>query len=227
VLAATALLALAVPFSLLALLVARAWSPLQHADLSIESSVHRAALATPWLVDLARGFTFLGNTATRLALGGLVVLVLLVRKAWRLGLFLGATALAGGGLDTLVKTIVDRTRPVLPDPVATAGGASFPSGHAMGAMVLYGALLLVVLSLLPRRARGWAWGVAAVVVVGVGCSRVVLGVHYPSDVVGGWVLGLAWLAIATAVFNVFRAEIGARKVPVSEGVAPEETTRLR
>lgn len=189
--------------------------------------MHRAALAAPWLVDVARGFTFLGNTATRLVLGGVVVVVLLVRRIWRLSLFLSATALVGGGLDTLVKTIVDRTRPVLPDPIATAGGASFPSGHAMGAMVLYGALLLVFLSLLPRPTHGWAWLVTGLAVLGVGCSRVVLGVHYPSDVIGGWVLGLAWLATATAVFNVFRAETGARPAPVSEGVAPEEASRLR
>lgn len=190
--------------------------------------MHRAALAAPWLVELARGFTFLGNTATRLVLGVLVVVVLLVRRAWRLSLFLSATALGGGGLDTLVKTIVDRTRPVLPDPIATAGGASFPSGHAMGAMVLYGGLLLVLLSLLPRPAHGWAWALAGLVVLGVGSSRVVLGVHYPSDVVGGWVLGLAWLATATVVFNVFRTETGQRPVrPVTEGVAPEEASPPR
>lgn len=184
--------------------------------------MHRAALAAPWLVDLARGFTFLGNTATRLVVTSIVVAVLLARRAWRLALYLGATAWLGSGLNTLIKTAVERARPTLADPVATAGGASFPSGHAMGSMVVFGALLLVVLPALRPAGRTWAWALTVVVIVGVGASRVVLGVHYPSDVFGAWLLGLTWLAVATAVFNVFRAETGQRPVrPVSEGVAPK------
>lgn len=226
--AVAGLLALGVPFSLLALLVSRHWSPLQSTDLALESSVHRAALAAPWLVDLARGFTFLGNTATRLVVSALVVAVLLVRRAWRLALYVGSTAWLGSGLNTLIKTAVERTRPTLAHPVATAGGASFPSGHAMGATVLFGALLLVILPLLRPAARIWAGTLTVVVIVGVGVSRVVLGVHYPSDVIGGWLLGLGWLAVATAAFNALRAESGQRPVrPLSEGVAPEEASRLR
>lgn len=190
--------------------------------------MHRVGLSHRWLVDLARAFTFLGDSSTRIAVSAIVVAALLIRRAWRLALFLAGTAWFGTALSTLIKVIVDRARPALPHPFATAGGASFPSGHAMGSMVLYGALLLVVLQVLHPAARRWAWVLTAVLVAGVGASRVVLGVHYPSDVVGAWILGAAWIAISTALFNVLRTETGRRSVrPASEGVEPEEAVQLR
>lgn len=209
------------------MLVARHWGPLQHADVSLDAAVHRAGLSHPWLVDLARGFTFLGDSSTRIAVSAIVVAALLARRAWRLAVFLAGTAWLGTGLSTLIKALVDRARPALPHPFATAGGASFPSGHAMGSMVLYGALLLVLLPALGPAARRWAWVLTAVLIAGVGASRVVLGVHYLSDVVGAWTLGLAWIAISAALF-VLRTETGRRPVrPTREGVQPEEAVRLR
>jgi len=217
-----------VPFCGLALLVARKWPPLQSADASFEAVVHRLALSDPWLVELARALTFLGNTSTRIVVTAIVVAALLARRAWRLAMYLGGTAWLGSGLSTLIKTVVERTRPALPEPIATAGGASFPSGHAMGAMVLYGALLLVILPALRPVTRRWAWATTVLLILGVGASRVVLGVHYLSDVVGAWILGLAWLAISTAVFNLFRTETGQRSLRSAlEGVEPEEAARLR
>jgi len=89
------------------------------------------------------------------------------------------------GIETAVKALVNRSRPVFSHPVATAGGGSFPSGHTAGSAALYGILVL----LLVRRLRVTI--AATVFVLAVGASRVVLGVHYLSDVVGGLALGLA------------------------------------
>ncbi|HEY3611431.1 MAG TPA: phosphatase PAP2 family protein, partial [Pseudonocardiaceae bacterium] len=89
------------------------------------------------------------------------------------------------GIETAVKALVDRSRPVFGHPVATAGGAAFPSGHTAGSAALYGILVL----LLVRRALVTV--AATVFVLAVGASRVVLGVHYLSDVVGGLALGIA------------------------------------
>lgn len=216
------------PFGALALLVTGSWAPLLRADVAVESAVHRAALGSPALVDVARGVTELGSSAVRLVVTLGVVALLLRRHAWRLALFLGATTALGAAVDTLVKTLVGRARPVFPDAFARAGGASFPSGHAMGATVLFGALLFVFLPMLSTVGRRWAFALVAVAIFGVGLSRVVLGVHYPSDVVGGWLLGLAWLAAATATFNLFRVESGQPEVAtMRQGVEPEEAERLR
>ncbi len=223
-----ALVVVAVPFSALALLVAGSWGPMVGADAAVESAVHRAALRSPALVGLARGVTELGNSMVRLAVAVAVVAFLLRRHAWRLALFLGTTTALGVAVDTLLKALVGRARPVFPDPFARASGESFPSGHAMGATVLFGALLLVFLPMLSSIGRRWAFGLAAVAAFGVGLSRVVLGVHYPSDVVGGWLLGLAWLAAAAATFSVFRVESGQPGVvTMRHGVEPEEADRLR
>ncbi len=75
---------------------------------------------------------------------------------------------------------------------------SFPSGHAM---VAYGALLVAALPLLRGRARTWATAVTVALVGAVGASRVVLGVHYPTDVAAGWLYGLTWLVVAAAAMR--------------------------
>jgi len=99
------------------------------------------------------------------------------------------------GAETGLKQLVGRPRPTFPDPVATAADASFPSGHAAGIAVLAVALLLATRSLRGRRApTGWIVGAIGAVVV-VGASRVLLGVHYPTDVLAGALLG-ACIALA-------------------------------
>jgi len=140
----------------------------------------------------------------------LVVLATVV-LVWRPGhrrrcVYLVVTSLGGGIVDTLVKAAVDRPRPVVDHPVATALGKSFPSGHAMSSTVTYGALLIAIWPWLSPRLRRIALVATVVLVVAVGTSRLLLGVHFVSDVVGGYILGLAWLAAATAVFAVWRQE---------------------
>lgn len=144
----------------------------------------------------------------------------------RLAVFLVVTALGGGLVDTVVKLIVDRSRPSLVDPVATAHGKSFPSGHAMSSTFVYGALLLVFLPVVRRRLRPVLLALTAVLVVAIGFSRLALGVHYITDVVGGVVLGLAWLAASTAAFSTWRVDRGRPPVQVTEGLAPEAAKDL-
>jgi membrane-associated phospholipid phosphatase len=100
-----------------------------------------------------------------------------------------------------VKTIVDRARPHLVDPVAVAAGKSFPSGHAQAATVGFGILLLVLLPAVPRTRRIWVWLAAAAGVAAIGFARIALGVHYLSDVLGAVLIGSAWLLAMTAAFS--------------------------
>jgi undecaprenyl-diphosphatase len=173
------------------------------------------------LVDVLKAITNLGKPVVLT-----VFVVLGLVYVWRRGnrrafTFLLVTPLGGGIVDSLVKLAVDRPRPVVDHPVATALGKSFPSGHAMSSTVTYGALLLLFLPVVPRAWRRVAVIATIVLVLAIGASRVLLGVHFVSDVVGGWVLGLAWLIGAVAVFEIWREEEGGPPVqPLEEGVEP-------
>ncbi|MDQ4027275.1 MAG: phosphatase PAP2 family protein, partial [Actinomycetota bacterium] len=135
--------------------------------------------------------------------------------------------LMGGVVDTAVKVWVGRPRPVLENPVATAPPNSFPSGHTMMATIGYGVLLLVFLPLVPRKWRVPLVVGAVLLVAIIGFARLALGVHFLTDVVGGFILGLAWLAASTAAFSIWRTEEGEPPVEPLEGVEPEAVKRLK
>lgn len=113
------------------------------------------------------------------------------------------------------------TRAPTPDPVAHVPGFSFPSGHAMTAMVSCAVFLLVLLPLVPPVWRPLLWALAVTSVLGVGYTRVALGVHGVSDVVGGWLLGLLAVTATTFASEAWRADIGRRRTTVGEGLEPE------
>ncbi|MGB9376131.1 MAG: phosphatase PAP2 family protein [Mycobacteriales bacterium] len=227
----TALLAVAfvlvtVPFLLLLLLVVDRSSALARLDNGASTSLHGFAVAHPLFVRLMEGFTFLGNSATWFAIFAVVVAWLLWRRLPRLAIFVAVTPALSSLLNSVVKRLVDRTRPVLPDPVSHAAGLSFPSGHAQAAMVGYGVLVLVFLPALHGWWRRVAVALAVALVLAIGFSRVALGVHYVSDVLAGYILGAAWLAVMTAAFSAWRRERGRPAVDPREGLSPEQAGRI-
>jgi undecaprenyl-diphosphatase len=142
-----------------------------------------------------------------------------VRK--RLVAFLIVTPIGGGIVDTLVKLAVNRPRPHIDHPVVVAFGKSFPSGHAMTSLITYGALMLTFLPLVPVERRRMTVIVTVILVLAIGSSRLLLGVHFVTDVVGGYLLGLAWLSGAVAAFEIWRTEEGrAPAAPLEQGVEP-------
>lgn len=151
------------------------------------------ALGPAWLPTVMRDLTALGGVAVLSLITGFAVLyLLLVRKRHAAG-FLLAAVLGGLALSQGVKALVDRVRPDLVPGAPVELSASFPSGHSMLSAVTYltlGALLTRVEA--DRRARPFFVIVAMILTVLVGCSRVFLGVHWPTDVLAGWSLGAAW-----------------------------------
>lgn len=222
---AAAVVLVAVPFGLLLDQVVRS-GPLTAADTSAADALHRWVRRSPGVVGPLRVVSFLGSPAWLAVVVGATAVYALVRQRWRLAMFLLVTTLAGGAINSAVKATVDRDRPALDPPVATARGYSFPSGHAMSSTVAYGALLLVLIPVVPRPARKPAVGGVVVLVAAIGATRLALGVHYLSDVLGGFALGLGWLSASTAAFSVWRVERGRPPVEAMEGLEPESAGDL-
>lgn len=110
-----------------------------------------------------------------------------------------AVAAAGGGLlHVTVKELVGRARPDLAEPLLQAAGHAFPSGHTGGTTLGVGILLVVLLPRVPRPWRPVVLAAGVLLAVAVGATRVVLGVHWPSDVVAGWLLSSAWVLAVLA-----------------------------
>ncbi|MCW2872019.1 phosphatase PAP2 family protein [Actinacidiphila oryziradicis] len=196
-------------FVLLLVLVAARWGPLMRLDARTAADLHRVAVAHPGWTHVNRVLTdWVWDPLTMRVLLALAVLWALWRRELRTALWLVVCGVAGSVLEQGVKSAVGRARPRWPDPVDSASYAAFPSGHAMTAAVVCGALLWLFL----RRTgagvwwRGAAWALAVVSVVGVGFTRVYLGVHWPSDVVGGWLFGGAVVAGSAAVCSPWLEE---------------------
>ncbi|HVQ92800.1 MAG TPA: phosphatase PAP2 family protein [Mycobacteriales bacterium] len=218
---------LGVPFLLLLLAVQGAWSPLLRLDRSVAEQLHALALRSPLLVHLLDAVsTVFAPLVFRLA-ATVLAGWLLLRRRTRLAAWALVTTWGAALLGVLLKEAVARARPSFVDAVAAAPGRSFPSGHALGSVVGCGVLLLVLLPLLPRWGRRLAWFAAGVVVAAVGFARVGLGVHYLSDVLAGWVLGLGLLAGTVAAFESWRREIGASTPEPVAGLEPELATGQR
>ncbi|MBQ0910179.1 phosphatase PAP2 family protein [Streptomyces sp. RM99] len=194
--------ALAVCSALLLTLVALEWRPLIDLDDDIAGTTHRWAVEEPGITHAMRILTdWVWDTWTMRLLCAAVVLWLWFRRGDRwTAVWLGAACLLGSLLQQLLKAAVDRARPVWPDPVDSAHFAAFPSGHAMTATFVCGLLVWLVHHYgAADGVRRAALAVAVVSVAGVGVTRVWLGVHWATDVLGGWLLGALVVALAALV----------------------------
>jgi membrane-associated phospholipid phosphatase len=199
---------LALCSALLLALVAAKWRPLFTLDGDVARTTHRWAVDEGGVTQAFRILTdWVWDPWTMRILCAVVVVWLVWRgSAWWTAGWLAVTCALGTLVQQSLKAAVDRPRPVWPDPVDSAHYASFPSGHAMTATVVCGILLwLLHRHGVDRVLWRTAVTVAAISVVGVGLTRVWLGVHWTSDVVGGWLLGALVVALAVAVHERQRA----------------------
>ena len=217
----------AVTFVLLLLLVRAGWPPLRDLDAGTAEALNQIGTAHPELVKSAVVVSDVFDpNVFRVALT-LIALVYLINGERHHATWLLVTVFGGAALGFALKVIVGRARPVLPDPVSTAPGMSFPSGHALGASIGCCLLLLIALRFLPRGGRVAAVIAAGLVVVAVGLARVVLGVHFVSDVLAGTTLGVGWVAVTTWAYVAWRRESGQPvKGPADVGT-PEQRVAQR
>ncbi len=225
-LAGLAVVIVGIPFGLLLQQVTTK-GPLTVFDESAAEWLHARIVHRPMAIDAMRIVSFTGKPIFLIVLVGAPTLWAWRQGARKLAIFLVVTSIGGGIVDSLVKLAVGRPRPQLEEPVATAFGKSFPSGHSMSSLICYGAVVLVVLPLIAGRWRTVTIVLTAVWVVLIGASRLALGVHFLSDVLGGYALGAAWLIGSVAAFETWRVELGKRAAhPLEEGVDPQEAKTL-
>jgi undecaprenyl-diphosphatase len=215
-------------FALLLVLVRLKWAPMESADHSAAARLNSLISGQRTLVAIVKAVTWLGSSGVLWTLILAAALTMAIRRRWRLAIYL---LVAGAGvlvLDPVLKSLAGRLRPVVAHPIAHGTGNSFPSGHALGSIVCYGALFLVFL---PATRGAWrrvfTVGIVTLIAL-IGISRLLLGVHYVSDVLGGWALGITWLGVTAFAFELSRHASG-RPVtdPVTEGLEPEARADLR
>ena len=218
----------ALVFTLLLLFVRLRWAPLESVDHNTATWLNSLIAAHPVSVTIVKAVTWLGSGGVLWTLTGAAAVVLAIRRRWRLAAYLLVTGAGALVLDPVLKALVGRVRPVVAHPIAYGNGNSFPSGHALGSIVCYGALLLVFLPVARGAWRRVLATVCAVLIAAIGISRLLLGVHYVSDVLGGWALGITWLAVTAFAFELSRAVAGERVTdPVTEGLDPEARPDLK
>jgi membrane protein DedA with SNARE-associated domain/membrane-associated phospholipid phosphatase len=185
--------------------------PLTQFDLTLLAWFHGHATPTDLRISVA--ISWLGSPVVLTALGLVVALVLLCRRHMLLLAGWVATLVGGSVLDMTLKHVIQRPRPIYASACLHGRSFSFPSGHAMGSLVVYGMLayLLVVFWTERRRTQLAIVLIAALLTVAIGVSRLYLGVHYFSDVVAGYAAGLLWLSACITGLEMARRQRGAAR----------------
>jgi undecaprenyl-diphosphatase len=218
----------AMVFTILLILVRLQWAPLESADHGAAADINSLIAGNATAVAVVKAVTFLGSNGVLWTVIAAATVILAIRRQWRLATYLLVTGAGALILDPVLKSLVGRLRPVVAHPIAHGTGDSFPSGHSLGSIVCYGAVFLVFLPAARGRWRPIFITVIAALVALIGISRILLGVHYLSDVVGAWALGITWLGITAFAFELTRSAAG-RPVtgPVTEGLEPEARADLK
>jgi undecaprenyl-diphosphatase len=163
---------------------------------------------TPTFVSVLRGITEFGSSEW-IAIVLSVAVVYFVVKRWWPSLLIMVVAVPGGMLlNEWIKILVHRHRPFVDGWFVDWSGYSFASGHTIGATLLYGQLALFIIPMIKNRGgRALVFSAATFVIVLVGFSRIALGAHYLTDVLGGMFLGASWLTLCLLVLRPLRRAV--------------------
>lgn len=186
------------------------------------------SIRTPWLTEVVKAITFMGNTKTVVAICILLLVVPLIKGKTglqitkKIGIPIALVAIIGSVINKTIKHIMLRPRPDVSLHLIEQGGWSFPSGHSISGLLLYGLLAWLIMYYVKagnlgveRKANEFAntgsacrvmfANIAVVVLtllwIAVGLSRIYLGVHYPTDVLGGWTLGTVVIVVSVVIIE--------------------------
>jgi undecaprenyl-diphosphatase len=208
---AVAFLVCLIGFGLIAWVVSQPGIP--PIDTATTAFLH--GLASPTLDGLMNAATALGSSPVLAAVVGVAVVLLVVRRRRMEAVFLVIALVGTLVLNDWLKLLVQRPRPGF-DWAQVWPETGFPSGHSMNSFVVYFAIALVIWRLRGRRVGTVALVLATVLAVGVGVSRIYLGAHWLTDVIGGYLAGALWLLIlvgAWALVSRLCHRVGATRRP--------------
>jgi len=197
---AAGMLVAVVPVDELIVLITTGWAPLHTLDLNIVHSLNRYAAHHPGQVRFWKIVSIIGGPTVLRIAAFLAVVLLWVRRRRPAAIMVAAAIGGAAALSGIFKVLVNRGRPLVAVPVEHADSASFPSGHALTSFVAAGVLLILLLPHLSRGRRALLI-TAVLLVAAIGFSRLLLGVHYFSDILGSWLIGTAMLLILAGVFR--------------------------
>jgi undecaprenyl-diphosphatase len=220
--------AAALVFAILLVLVRLQWAPLESADHGAAAHLNSLVAGHAALVTVIKAVTWLGSDGVLWTVIAIAAIILAFRRRWRLVIYLLVTGAGALVLDPILKSLVGRLRPVVAHPVAHGTGNSFPSGHSLGSIVCYGAIYLVFLPATRGRWRTIFTTATVALIALIGISRILLGVHFLSDVIGAWAVGIVWLGITAFAFELTRRAAGLPVTnPAAEGLEPEARADLK
>jgi membrane-associated phospholipid phosphatase len=181
---------------------------------SLFGAHHATAVSTQFL----QFYTQLGGALVIVPLGVIVAVVETIRQR-SVGVVAFLTLVVGGQflVANIIKSIVDRARPDF-DQLTGFSGSSFPSGHAVASAACLAAFALVIGRGRPLKIRAPLAGLAVGLATGIACCRVMLGVHWLTDVLGGLALGWAWYALCSIAFGGYQLRFGAPAKTAEETV---------
>ena len=165
-------------------------------DLAVSNAMNMQRGAAPeWLILSMQGISWIGGGIQRYVIVGILTLALWRWWGWGSALAMGLTTLVSAFTSEILKAYFGRERPDLIPHLFTETSAAYPSGHANNAAVVY---ILFIMLVPQARHPGWQLAAAFMIII-TGFSRIMLGVHWPTDVIGGWMLGTSFALMAGAV----------------------------
>lgn len=165
-------------------------------DLAVSNTLNLQRGVSPdWLILVMQGISWIGGGVQRYIMVTILAAALWRWWGWGAGLAMGLTTLISAFTSDMMKIFFARIRPDLVTQLDPISSPAFPSGHANNAAVVY---ILFIMLVPQARHPGWQLA-AAVMILLTGLSRIMLGVHWPTDVIGGWMLGTAFALMAGAV----------------------------
>jgi undecaprenyl-diphosphatase len=167
-------------------------------DIAVSHALNMQRGVSPdWLIIIMQGISWIGGGVQRYIIVTILTVVLWRWWGWGAGLAMGLTTLVSAFTSDMMKVFFARLRPDLVPQLDPVTSAAFPSGHANNAAVVY----ILFIMLVPQvRHRGWQMAAMGMILL-TGLSRIMLGVHWPTDVIGGWMLGMSFALGAAAVIS--------------------------